>query len=181
MKDVLRSFVDRVDALNDRVGRGAAWLTLLMALSTFIIVILRYCFNMGWIWMQESVVYMHGTLFMVAAGYTLLHGGHVRVDIFYRPQTPTYKARVDLFGSMFLLLPTCLLLMYYSSSYVFQSWEVLEGSKEAGGIPGVFLLKSVIPLGALLLALEGLSRAGHSILTLIRESGAETPSLKENL
>jgi TRAP-type mannitol/chloroaromatic compound transport system permease small subunit len=179
MKTVLRSFVDRVDAVNDCVGRGAAWLTLLMALSTFVIVILRYCFNTGWIWMQESVVYMHGTLFMLTAGYTLLHGGHVRVDIFYGPQTPTHKAKVDLFGSMFLLLPTCLLLIYYSFPYVSQSWKVLEGSQAAGGIPGVFLLKSVIPLGALLLAFEGLSRAGHCLLTLIRESDADESPLKE--
>jgi len=179
MKNLLHSFLNGVDTINDWVGRGASWLTLLMALSTFVIVVLRYGFNTGWIWMQESVVYMHGALFMLAAGYTLLREGHVRVDIFYRPQSRTYKAVIDLLGAVLLLLPTCLLLAYYSYPYVSYSWYVLEGSNEAGGIPGVFLLKSVIPLGALLLALQGLSQAGRSLLTLTGESAAEDDSFKD--
>jgi len=179
MKTLLHSFSNGVDAINDWIGRGAAWLTLAMALVTFIIVILRYGFNMGWIWMQESVVYMHGALFMLTAGYTLLAEGHVRVDLFYRPLGHTYKAVIDLVGSMLLLLPTCLLLAYYSYSYVSHSWYVLEGSREAGGIPGVFLLKSVIPIGALLLALQGLSKAARSLLVLLGEPTREDLSLKE--
>ena len=98
MKTTLHTLVVRLDALNDCVGRAAAWLTLAMAVVTFIVVTLRYGFNMGWIWMQESVVFMHGVLFMLTAGYTLLKEGHVRVDILYRPGGAAYKAAVDLLG-----------------------------------------------------------------------------------
>lgn len=178
---MLRSFVTVVDTLNDWIGRGVSWLTLLMALATFVIVVLRYGFNTGWIWMQESVVYMHGALFMLAAGYTLLHEGHVRVDIFYRPRGRTYKAVVDLFGSVLLLLPTCILLAYYSYPYISYSWYVLEGSNEAGGIPGVFLLKSVIPVGSLLLALQGLAKAGRSFLMLTEAPAAKRASFEDSV
>jgi TRAP-type mannitol/chloroaromatic compound transport system permease small subunit len=179
MKTPLRSFVNVIDTINDWVGRGLAWLTLMMAMVTFIIVVLRYGLNTGWIWMQESVVYMHGTLFMLTAGYTLLKEGHVRVDIFYRPLSPSYKAVVDLFGALLLLLPTCLVLVYDGYPYVYDAWAVFEGSQEAGGLPGVFLLKSVILIGALLLGLQGLSQAGRSILNLTGEPTIEDTSLKE--
>jgi len=179
MKDVVRSLVNRVDAINDWLGKGVSWLSLIMALVTFVIVILRYGFNTGWIWMQESVVYMHGAFFMLAAGYTLLKESHVRVDIFYRPLSPAYKATVDLCGATLLLLPTCFLLLFHGFPYVADSWAVFEGSKEAGGLPAVFLLKSVILLGAVFLGLQGLSQAGRSILTLSDKPPAEDKSLKE--
>ena len=177
MKTALHSMVTRLDALNDWVGRAVAWLTLTMAVVTFIVVTLRYGFNMGWIWMQESVVYMHGILFMLAAGYTLLKEGHVRVDIFYRPQSAAYKAVIDLLGALLLVLPTCFLILYYGYPYVAESWKVLEDSKEAGGIPGVFLLKSILLLAAGLLGLQGLSQAARSLLTL---AGEPTRSPEEN-
>lgn len=179
MRNLLRSFVSRVDTVNDWVGKGISWLSLIMALVTFVIVILRYGFDSGWIWLQESVVYMHGALFMLAAGYTLLKGSHVRVDIFYRPLSHTYKAAIDLCGAVLLLLPTCFLLLFHGLPYVADSWAVFEGSKEAGGIPAVFLLKSIILLGAVFLGLQGLSQAGRSVLTLTGEPVAEDTTLKE--
>ena len=152
-----------------------------MALATFIIVALRYGFNLGWIWMQESVVYMHGMLFMLTAGYTLLKQGHVRVDIFYRPANRRYKAAVDLFGALFLLWPTCLVILYYGYPYVMDSWIVLEGSKEAGGIPGVFLLKTTLLLGALLLGLQGLAQAGTSLLILSGKARGDESFMRDGI
>ncbi len=169
MKTALRFLVTRLDALNDHVGRAAAWLTLAMAVVTFVVVTLRYGFNTGWIWMQESVVFMHGILFMLAAGYTLLKEGHVRVDIFYRPKGIAYKAVIDLLGALLLVLPTCFLILYYGYPYVAESWKVFEGSKEAGGLPGVFLLKSMLLLATVLLGLQGLSQAARSLLILTGE------------
>jgi len=171
MKSALHSFANGIDFINAWVGRGLSWLSAGMALVTFTIVILRYGFNTGFIWMQESVVYMHGTFFMLTAGYTLLYQGHVRIDIFYRPSRPAYKAAVDFLGAVLLLLPTCVLILICGVPYVADSWAVFEGSKEAGGIPGVFLLKSVILLGALLLGLQGLSQAARSLLALAGEPG----------
>src|SRR3546814_636921 len=108
----LVAFVNLIDRLNERVGRAVAWLTLLMVMITFAVVVLRYVYSIGWVWLQESYVWLHGIVFMVGAGYTLLHNAHVRVDIFYRPSSVRYKAMVDLFGSLLLLLPVTLVVTY---------------------------------------------------------------------
>lgn len=159
-------FVALVDRLNDTIGRGVSWLTLLMVLVTFAVVVLRYVFSMGWVWMQESYVWMHGVVFMVAAGYTLLHDGHVRVDIFYGDASRRFKAWVDLFGGLFLLLPVIFLIALSSGTYIADSWARLEVSREAGGLPGLFLLKSVIWVFCLLLGLQAVSMIGRCVLTL---------------
>lgn len=170
----LAAFVRLTDRLNDAIGRGVAWLTLAMVLITFAVVILRYVFSLGWVAMQESYVWIHGIVFMLGAGYTLLHNGHVRVDIFYRPGSPRFKAWVDLFGSLFLLLPVVLFVAFVSWDYVLVSWSKLEQSREAGGLPGLFLLKTVIWGFCLLVALQGLSLAARSILVL-KGQGAMVP------
>ena len=162
----LAAFVRWVDRLNDAIGRGVAWLTLAMVLITFAVVILRYIYAIGWVWMQESYVWLHGIVFMVASGYTLLHNGHVRVDVIYRAAGPRYKSVIDLFGSLLLLLPLVIVVFSVSFDYVLASWEKLEESREAGGLPGLFLLKSVILAFCVLLGLQGLSLAGRSWLVL---------------
>jgi TRAP-type mannitol/chloroaromatic compound transport system permease small subunit len=164
----LAAFVRLIDRLNDAVGRGVAWLTLVMVLVTFAVVLLRYVFAIGWVWMQESYVWLHGIVFMLGAGYTLLHQGHVRVDIFYRPAGDRTKALVDLFGSLLLMLPVVGLIFVVSLGYVADSWMRLEESREAGGLPGLFLLKTVILGFCVLLGLQGLSLAGRSLLVLRR-------------
>src|SRR5690554_931140 len=133
-----------IDALNEHVGRVVSLLALLMVLVQFIVVLQRYVFGIGSIWMQESIVYMHGFLFMLVAGYTLLHNGHVRVDGFCLPMSPRSQAWVDLLGTLFLIWPLCYLIFAVSLPYVEASWEVLEGSRATSGIQGVFILKSVI-------------------------------------
>jgi TRAP-type mannitol/chloroaromatic compound transport system permease small subunit len=164
----LAAFVRSIDRLNDAVGRGVAWLTLAMVLIAFAVVLLRYVFAIGWVWMQESYVWLHGTVFMLGAGYTLLHQGHVRVDIFYRDAGARRKALVDVLGSLLLLLPVVTLIFWVSLGYVGDSWGRLEESREAGGLPGLFLLKTVILGFCVLLGLQGLALAGRSLLVLCR-------------
>ena len=133
-------------------GKTVAWLTVLMVLLTFSIVVLRYGFNLGWIWLQESLTYLHVAVFTVAAAWTLQQDGHVRVDIFYAGMPVRKQALVDLIGTVLLLIPFCVFLLVVAWPYVFNSWKLLEGSREAGGLPLVFLLKSLIlVLPALLL------------------------------
>ena len=163
----LVAFVHLIDRLNERIGRGIAWLTLLMVLNTFVVVVLRYVYAIGWVWLQESYVWLHGIVFMVGAGYTLLHNAHVRVDIFYRPNSARYKAIIDLLGSVLLLLPLVVVVMYVSYGYVLDSWMRLEESREAGGLPALFLLKTVILLFCILVGLQGLSLMARSFLVLI--------------
>lgn len=145
----------RIDALSEWVGRGVSWASLLMVLITFLVVVLRYAFDLGWIAMQESVTYLHAALFMLGAAFTLKHNAHVRVDILYTRWSERRKGLVDLLGGLFLLLPTCAFILWTSWSYVTESWAIREASREAGGIPGVFLLKTLILLMALLLILQG--------------------------
>ena len=168
----LAAFVRFVDRLNDALGRGVAWLTLAMVLVAFAVVILRYVYAVGWVWMQESYVWLHGIVFMLGAGYTLLHNGHVRVDIVYRAAGPRYKAAIDLLGSLLLLLPMVVVVFLVSQPYVLASWQKLEESRQAGGLPGLFLLKTVILAFCLLLGLQGLALAGRSVLALAGRRGA---------
>ncbi|MBL3527461.1 MAG: TRAP transporter small permease subunit [gamma proteobacterium endosymbiont of Lamellibrachia anaximandri] len=166
MNKQLARLAAAIENTNDWLGRQVSWLSLLMVLVTFAIVVLRYAFDLGWIWLQESVTYMHATLFLVGAAYTLKHQGHVRVDIFYRRFSPRTRAWVNLFGSLLLLLPVCFMIFHLSEGYVVQSWELWEGSREAGGLDGVFLLKSLILLLAVTLGLQGLAQAIHCYLGL---------------
>ncbi|MEJ2395750.1 MAG: TRAP transporter small permease subunit [Candidatus Thiodiazotropha sp.] len=164
----LAMVADLFDGINEVLGSAVSWLSLLMVLVTFIIVVLRYAFDLGWIWLQESVTFMHAALFLVGAAYTLKHEGHVRVDIFYRKFTPRTRAWVDLGGALFLLLPVCLFIFSVSWGYVVQSWELNEGSREAGGLDGVYLLKSLMLVMAGLLVLQGLSQAMRRLISLLQ-------------
>ena len=154
------------EAINEWLGRMVSWLSLLMVLVTFTVVVLRYAFDLGWIWLQESVTFMHAALFLVGAAYTLKHQGHVRVDIFFRRFSSKARAWVDLLGSLFLLLPVCLFIFTISWDYVAQSWDLHEGSREAGGLDGVYLLKSLILGMAGWLVLQGLAITIRALLEL---------------
>jgi TRAP-type mannitol/chloroaromatic compound transport system permease small subunit len=175
----LATLIRFTDRLNDAIGRGVAWLTLAMVLIAFAVVVLRYVFSLGWVAMQESYVWLHGIIFMAGAAYTLLHNAHVRVDIFYRPGSVRFKAWVDLLGSLFLLLPVVIFVGYVSWDYVLVSWSRFEQSREAGGLPGLFLLKTIIWVFCLSVALQGLSLAGRSLL-MLKGQGQLVPPLNDD-
>jgi len=170
------SWSARLERISEWTGRILAWLMLPMVLGTFIIVLLRYAFDLGWIWMQEGVVWMHAAVFMLAAAYTLRCDEHVRVDIFYRTMSPRGKALVDIAGTLFLLLPMMIFLIVTSYDYVAVSWDIGEGSREAGGLPYPFvpLLKSLIPVTAGLVIIQGVANLLANFARLRRHSGQET-------
>jgi len=155
----LTAFADRIDRLTTAIGRAAAWLVLLLVLLQFLLVVARYFFGLGSIWLSEAVIYAHATLFMLAAAWTLAAGGHVRVDIFYADASRRTKALVDLVGALVLLLPFALTLLYLATPYTARSWAILERSQEASGLPLVFALKTLIPVFAVLMALQGVAQA----------------------
>jgi TRAP-type mannitol/chloroaromatic compound transport system permease small subunit len=146
-----------IDRITDAVGRTIAWLTALMALTTVAVVILRYVFDQGAIMLQESVIYFHGMVFMLGIPYALKENAHVRVDILYSRWSDQRRQVVDLAGHILFLLPLALFILVYSWDYVAASWRIREGSPEVGGIPAVFLLKSLLPLMAGALLLQGVS------------------------
>jgi TRAP-type mannitol/chloroaromatic compound transport system permease small subunit len=163
---ILNRICNALDALSDWSGRLLAWLTLFMVLITCLVVVLRYGFNQGSIALQEVVLYMHAAVFMLGAAYTLRRDSHVRVDIFYRRLSPRGRAWVDLFGTLCLLLPFTVLIGWLAWQYVASAWVVREGSRETGGLPCVWLLKSLILLMPVMVAMQGLSLVGRCLLTL---------------
>lgn len=163
---MLNKLICLIDATNQAISTMVSWLIALMVVTMFCIVVLRYGFNVGSIAVQESITYMHGLVFMLAIAHTLKINGHVRVDILYQHWGEKGQAIVNLLGSVFLLLPVCGFITYISWDYVAASWSYYEGSRDAGGIEGVFLLKSLIPLMTFLLFLQGLSEAMKAICTL---------------
>ena len=150
------SFLDRISIV---VGRLTAWLTLLMVIVTFVVVVLRYVFDAGAVWLQESIIWMHAVVFMVGAAFTLQQEEHVRVDIFYRTMSERQRAWVDLLGVLIFLFPVSLFLAFKAWDFVAISWQLREASREPGGMPYPFVpvLKSVLLLAPLLLSLQGLS------------------------
>lgn len=154
------------------LGRAVSWLTLIMALLTFTIVVLRYGFNLGWIWLQESVTYLHALIFMVAAAWAFQTDDHVRVDILYRARSPRYRSTVDLLGTLLLLIPFTIFLLTISWDYVSASWATREASREAGGLPLVWALKSLILVLPALLLLQSLSTVSRCIAEVRQPAGA---------
>lgn len=146
-----------IDQMNRTVATMVRWLALLLVLVQFCIVIGRYVFGYNSIAAQESVLYMHATLFMLGAGYTLLVDKHVRVDVFYAGLSARAQRRIDIAGHLLLLLPSMSALLYWSWPSVRNSWRILEGPISVGGIEAVFLLKSLIPAFCVLILLQSLA------------------------
>jgi TRAP-type mannitol/chloroaromatic compound transport system permease small subunit len=166
---LLRNAAGAIDRLNGAIGRASAWAVLAMVLVQFAIVTLRYVFGFGSLWMQESLHYLLAILVLFAASWTLRSDGHVRVDIFYADASARTKAKVDLAGALLLLVPFMAAVIWFSWPYAGRAWSIMERSREAGGIPLVYLLKSSIPAFAALLLLQGLAQATSSALTLMAD------------
>ena len=164
--DFPRRGVGWLTGLVAAVGKAVAWLTLLMVLLTFNTVTLRYGFNLGWVWLQDIVTYLHAVVFMLAAAWALQTNEHVRVDIFYHEWPARKKALVDLLGTMLLLVPVCVFLLVISWNYVSTSWAVQEGSHSAGGLPFVYVQKTLILLLPTLLLLQAIVTIWNSVHTL---------------
>ncbi len=173
MRNRLAAFASHIDRLTAAVGRAVTWCLLAMVVVQVVVVLMRYVLGLGSIWLSETILYAHAALFMGAAAWTLQRGGHVRVDIFYTGASPRTRALVDLVGALALLLPFVGVLAWFALPYVARSWAILERSPEASGLPLVFLLKTLIPLFAVLLGLQGLAQAARAWLVLVGPAAAE--------
>jgi TRAP-type mannitol/chloroaromatic compound transport system permease small subunit len=155
----LHALADRIGRFTTTIGRAAAWLTLAIVVLQFALVVARYLLGLGSIWITETVIYANAALFLLASAWTLRAGGHVRVDVFYAHASTRTRARIDLLGSLLLLLPFALVLLSLSAPFAARSWAILERSQESSGLPLVFLLKTLIPVFAALMALQGVVQA----------------------
>jgi TRAP-type mannitol/chloroaromatic compound transport system permease small subunit len=157
--------LDRISIIS---GKASAWLTLFMVIITFVVVVMRYVFDAGLIWLQESVIWMHAVVFMVGAAYTLQQEDHVRVDVFYRTMSVAQRAWIDLLGVVIFLWPLCVFLGWKSFDFVAASWGLHEASRESGGLPYPLIpvLKSVLLLMPVAVASQGASMLLRSLETL---------------
>ena len=167
-------FIQKIDKLTQLIGYSAAWLLLAMVFIESLVVVLRYGFDFGSLAMQESVTYLHASCFLLGITFALKEGEHVRVDIFYRNFSPRNQAIVNITGGVLFLLPFCLFVIWSSLHYVEQAWAIKEVSSDAGGIAGVYLLKTLIPIFALLLMLQGLAEIARNLLVLFPPSHNNT-------
>ena len=159
-----------IDGLSNRLGQLFSWLTLGMVIVMATIVVLRYVFQIGSIALQESVIYINALIFTFGVGYTLKEQGHVRVDIFYSRLSHRQQAWDDLCGTLLLLVPSAVFIIWVSWDYVSISWQIREGSAESSGLPYVYLIKSAILILPGLLLLQGMSEILKTVKTIRRRA-----------
>lgn len=169
MSDETQNLIDR---FSEATGKAVSWLTLVMVVVTFTIVVMRYVFDAGLIWLQESVIWLHAAVFMLGAAYTLKHDEHVRVDVFYRTGSARHKAWVDLLGVLLFLLPVCGFLLIKSWDFAAVSWSIKESSRESGGLPYplIPMAKSILVAMPFVVGLQGISILLKSVVTIRRGS-----------
>lgn len=163
---ILAFLVRLICGFNTLIGHIFSWLALGIVVICFTVVVQRYLFAISYVWMQDLYIWMNGAMFTAVAGFALMRGDHVRVDIFYRPASARHKAWVDLIGSVLFLLPFCTIVYMYSISAVVRAWSYYEGSANVGGMPGLFVLKSFIIAFVALLALQGIAMIARSLVVL---------------
>ena len=163
-------YLELINNINSALGKLFSWSLLLMVVLTFFIVILRYWFNLGFIWMQELVRYLYASVFMLCAAYTLANDEHVRVDIFYSKLEEKKKIIINVIGALIFLIPVCLCILYYSYTYVINSWIQLEGSLEERGLHAVYLLKTLIWAFAITLTLQSIYIISQGAFKLFRKN-----------
>ena len=169
----LRAFVSRIDALNDRIGRAAAWLTLGCVLTCFAVVVLRYAFGIGFPWLQELYVWQHAAVFMAGAGYTMLQRGHVNVDVLYGRLSARGQAWIDIVGTLVFLFPWLAVVALTSAPFVLSSWSIREASSTSGGLPAVYVLKSLVWVFCAVLFVQGLALIARRALFLVGQKAED--------
>ena len=165
----MKKIANLFDSINRYTGYLCAFLVVLMTVNVFIVVFLRYLFGISFIWLQETYVWMHAYIFMAGAGFTYLNDAHVRIDIIYRSSSKVYKAIVDLVGNIFLLIPFLYIIWSYSFPFVYKSFQINEVSREAGGLPMLFLLKAAILIFAFLLFIQALSKLINNFIIIYQK------------
>ena len=171
--EAIKTITRWIDNMNEWVGSGVAWVTLGLVLFVFVDVVMRYLLNKSYVFTQELEWHLFGFIFLIGGGYTLLHDGHVRVDIIYQRLGIKGRAWTNLLGVILFLIPGCIMVITTSWQFAANSFSMMEGSPDPGGIPFRFIIKGCIPLGFTLLLLQGFSLGLHSFMQILGVEKAE--------
>lgn len=166
----MKSLINSINYFTEKTGRWVSWISLALVVLIAVDVILRYVFNWSSSANQELEWHLFATLFLLGSAYALKHDKHVRVDVFYTRFSPRQQAWVNLLGTLFFLVPFCLVIIKVSIPFVWDAWRISESSPEPGGLPHRFIIKSTIPIGALLLLAQALSEGMSSLSILIQRT-----------
>ena len=165
---IIVRFVRFVDRMNESIGRGVSWLTLALVLITFVVVILRYVFSIGWVWLQESYVWVHGIVFMLGAGYALSRGVHIRADFLYRNWSPRTQGIVDASLYIVFYFPGMLVFLWMATDFATLSWIRGERGMDTAWMPFMGPIKTALPVGVFFLLLQGVSELLKSLYAVTR-------------
>ena len=165
--DFLKKISQFIDAINEKIGLGVSWLTSLMVLTVVYDVIMRYGFKKGNIAVQEMEWHLFAVIFLIGAAYSLKKDAHVRVDIIYTSLSTKKKAWIDMLGTFIFLVPFSIIIIYSSRGFIESSWALSEVSPDPGGLPARYTLKAMIPLGFVLILLQGISQAIKNLLVIV--------------
>lgn len=177
--NTLNRFISLQNQLQIRLGHFIAWGSLTLVLLMALIVVLRYGFNIGEVSLQEAALYNHAILFMLGIAYTYQQDQHVRVDVFYTHASPKRKAWINLLGTVILILPSMIFILWTGWDYVSASWTIQESSAEAGGLAYLYLLKSLILIMACLVILQSLAIAANAWLEIFDPNARKVENLIE--
>ena len=166
MEKILQSYIRFADAINENVGKAAAWLTTVLVIVVCLHVFMRYFLDTNPAWITELEWHIFALIFLFGAGYAFKHDKHVRVDLFYAKFTKRDKALVNLVGTLLFLIPWCILIIIYSYQYALTSFTINEGSPDPGGLPARYLIKFSITIGIAFLLLQAVATLFRSILIL---------------
>ena len=153
----MKQFQILIDKLTDNIANVLLYILIALILLVFFTVFFRYVFNMSYIIIQEIIMYLHALIFMFGISYALKENSHVKIDVLYNTLNKRIQRVISIAGLVSFILPTALFIIYISIDMVTQSWMILEGSSEAGGLDLVFILKSLIPISGILIFLQGIS------------------------
>jgi TRAP-type mannitol/chloroaromatic compound transport system permease small subunit len=154
------------DGVNRMVGLATAWMTLGTVIACFASVYTRYALDVNYIWLQESYIWQHAAVIVLGAGYTMMTGGFVRVDVFYAQWPARKRAAADMVMTILMLAPFLLVFTPATWNFVAASWRSDEGSMHPGGVPDLWILKGTMVAFCVLVGLQGLATIARGLLVL---------------
>ena len=154
---VARGFLSLCGKLDQATLAICRLLLVVLLLANIAIVVLRYCFGIGFVELQDFAAYNFAALVALGLPIGLVRDAHVRVDILREKMAVPVRRRIDILGILLFLVPVFALTIYVGFPEIRYAWQIRESSIETGGLPGLFIVKTALPVACALMILQGLA------------------------